>query len=237
MSTVWYYADRRREQHGPMDAEALRAAVAAGALDDTCLVWREGLEQWQPLHGIAAELGLPPAAERMPPPPPAASAPPASTAAYGAPTGAPAPAAGNNRGCLIAAIVVGSQGRTFVVLGILAAIAIPAYQDYLGRAKVAEVLAGAHPAKEAMAEFQANTDRCPRDVEELGLAPDALPGVDELVAGAFEDGRCALELHLAPIEGQPRLAGRRIWLALEDDGSWSCSGDDAISNQLPQACR
>lgn len=237
MSTVWYYADRRREQHGPMDAEALRAAVAAGALDDTCLVWREGLEQWQPLRGLRAELGLPPAAAPMPPPPPATSAPPASAAAYGAPTGAPAPAAGNNRGCLIAAIVVGSLFAAIVVLGILAAIAIPAYQDYLGRSKLAAVLAGADPAKAAMVEFQANTDRCPRDLEELGLAPDALAGVDELVAGAFEDGRCALELHLGPVEGLPNVAGKRVWLALEDDGSWSCSGDEAIHRQLPQACR
>lgn len=233
MSTIWYYANRRREQHGPMDAEALRQAVLAGALDDACLVWREGLAEWVPLATMRAELGLPaPAPVMAPPPAPMAAAAPAPMAA------APAPAAsGNNRGCLIAAIVVVVMVVGVAVLGILAAIALPAYQDYLGRSKVMQVIAGAHPAKVALAEFQANTDRCPRDLEELGLAPDALPGVDELVAGAFEDGRCALELHLAPVDQHPNLAGKRIWLALEEDGSWSCSGDDAIARQLPQDCR
>jgi len=38
------------------------------------------------------------------------------------------------------------------IIGILAAIAIPAYQDYITRAKVTEVVAMADPAKTAVAE-------------------------------------------------------------------------------------
>jgi type IV pilus assembly protein PilA len=39
------------------------------------------------------------------------------------------------------------------ILGILAAIAIPAYQDYATRAKVSEAIAGAAPAKMGVAEY------------------------------------------------------------------------------------
>ena len=232
MSENWYYADRRRERHGPMDADALRAAVARGALDDAGLVWREGLAEWVPLSYVRQELGLPP-------PAPMAAAPvaPAPAPAYSAPPAAPAEPEKKSRGCLIAAIIGGVGLFLVFFLAILAAIAVPAYQDYLGRSKLAAVIAGTGAAKAAVAEFKANTDRCPRDLEELGLAPDSIPGVDELVAGAFEDGTCALELHLGSIEGLSGVEGQRIWMGLEDDGTWTCEGDASLSRKLPATCR
>lgn len=230
MSENWYYADRRRERHGPMDADAVRAAVARGELDDAGLVWREGLAEWVPLSYVRQELGLPP-------PAPAAAAPVAAAPAYSPPPPAPVEAKKGNRGCLIAAIVGGVGLFLVFFLAILAAIALPAYQDYLGRSKLAAVLAQTQEAKTALAEFKANTDRCPRDLEELGLAPDSIPGVDELVAGAFEDGTCALELHLGEIEGASGLSGQRIWMGLQDDGRWTCEGDAGLSNKLPATCR
>lgn len=230
MSENWYYADRRRERHGPMDADAVRAAVARGELDDAGLVWREGLSEWVPLSYVRQELGLPPA-------PIAPAAPAAPASAYIAPPPAPAAPEKKSRGCLIAAIVGGVGLFLLFFLAIIAAIALPAYQDYLGRSKLAAVLAQTQEAKNAVAEFKANTDRCPRDLEELGLAPDSIPGVAELVAGAFEDGTCALELHLGSIEGLSGVEGQRIWMGLQDDGRWSCAGDASLSRKLPANCR
>lgn len=54
----WYYADRDRQRHGPMDAAALAQAFNAGRIGQDALVWREGLPDWQPLGRHAAELGL-----------------------------------------------------------------------------------------------------------------------------------------------------------------------------------
>ncbi len=47
------------------------------------------------------------------------------------------------------------------IVGILAAIALPAYQDYLVRSKVSEILARGAEGKTSIAEFYASNDRFP----------------------------------------------------------------------------
>ncbi|MGV8961546.1 MAG: RDD family protein [Stenotrophomonas sp.] len=59
----WYYADAERQRHGPIAAEAMREKFQQGKLGLTTLVWREGLQQWQPLSDFTDELQLKIAAE------------------------------------------------------------------------------------------------------------------------------------------------------------------------------
>lgn len=54
----WHYTDRERRQHGPVDADEFERLYRAGMLDDSTLVWREGLPQWQPLADLLDDLGL-----------------------------------------------------------------------------------------------------------------------------------------------------------------------------------
>jgi len=54
----WYYADSQRERHGPIEAEQLREIFRAGQIDLSTLVWREGMQQWQPLSAVSDELQL-----------------------------------------------------------------------------------------------------------------------------------------------------------------------------------
>ena len=55
------------------------------------------------------------------------------------------------------------------IIGILAAIAIPAYQDYTIRAQVTEGLNLAAPAKASVAEVYANTGSFPTDNSAAGI--------------------------------------------------------------------
>src|SRR5690606_14724888 len=59
------------------------------------------------------------------------------------------------------------------IIGILAAIAIPAYQDYTIRSQVSEGLTLAASAKSAVSEFYSNRGRAPADRTEAGLSPNA----------------------------------------------------------------
>lgn len=54
----WYYADAQRERHGPVEAGVLRGKFRQNELDLSTLVWREGMDQWQPLSAMAEELQL-----------------------------------------------------------------------------------------------------------------------------------------------------------------------------------
>ena len=59
------------------------------------------------------------------------------------------------------------------IIGILAALAIPAYQDYLIRTQASEGLAMASAAKTAVAEFRANRGTWPADNSEAGIGSAA----------------------------------------------------------------
>jgi len=55
------------------------------------------------------------------------------------------------------------------ILGILMAIAIPAYQDYLVRAKASEALLAAAPAKLGVSEFVSTNGRYPGSLASAGV--------------------------------------------------------------------
>ena len=59
------------------------------------------------------------------------------------------------------------------IIGILAAIAIPAYQDYMTRAKVSEAISLADGAKTAVAEYRQSAGNWPTGNASAGLAAAA----------------------------------------------------------------
>jgi type IV pilus assembly protein PilA len=61
------------------------------------------------------------------------------------------------------------------IIGILAAIAIPAYQDYTVRTQASEGLAMASAAKAAISEYRADKGAFPANAAALGWDPNALP--------------------------------------------------------------
>ena len=56
--THWYYADAQGQRQGPFSAEELAGHVRAERLAAHSLVWRDGLETWQPLASMASELDV-----------------------------------------------------------------------------------------------------------------------------------------------------------------------------------
>ena len=70
------------------------------------------------------------------------------------------------------------------IIGILAAIAIPAYQDYTIRAQVSEGMTLAAAAKAAVAETYLNTGIAPNNREEAGMSPNDGDTFGKYVASA-----------------------------------------------------
>lgn len=114
-------------------------------------------------------------------------------------------------------LFTGAPGVTTVaVLGIVAAIALPAYQDYVARAQVAEALAVAGAARVAISEHYATHGTLPESLEVLGV-----PLQSRYAELGWEDGLLLVRLHdIAPVN--TRLRGGVIALALSGDGQWHC---------------
>jgi len=137
-------------------------------------------------------------------------------------------------GCLIALLVAG--GLAIPSIAILAAIALPAYNDYLARSVAAAALAETAPLKTRVAGFAALNARCPMN-EDPGFRAAGAPGqAHSGVRFGHGDAGCAMEVLLRD-EREGPLHGKRLWLELDpDSGAWHCSSD-AEDRYLPADCR
>ncbi len=125
------------------------------------------------------------------------------------------------------------------IIAILAAIAIPAYQDYLVRSQVSEGATLASGAKTAVAEYYAN----------YGVAPtsNALAGVDPVITGTYVSGVTVTSGLITVAFAQPRTnkaisTSKLVYKANFTAGStkWDCTaagGTTIASKYLPSACR
>ena len=136
------------------------------------------------------------------------------------------------------------------IIGILAAIAIPQYQNYVARAQVAEALALASGAKTAVAEYRSTTGEWPDDNADAGLAdPTEITGkhVASLVIVASTT-RTLPKLSFNPLititfktTAQTKIANGTMLLLPTDEGgsiSWICKGSaGSVANYLPSSCK
>jgi len=141
------------------------------------------------------------------------------------------------------------------IIGILAAIAIPAYQDYTIRAQVSEGLTLAAAAKAAVAESYLNTGAAPANREEAGMSGDDTDTAGKyVVAVDVADGVIEIEYGNDvndTIDGG--LVGLVPLLSTDNSVTWQCgyaadnSGGSAMGGTtnptdiepkyLPASCR
>lgn len=177
---------------------------------------------------------------QSPPPFPSSSDPRGAPPPPGKP-----PASRGLSGCAIAAII-GAVALFFgvFVIAILAAIAVPAYQDYIARSKVHQAYAVGLSLQSQIEELRAQSGRCPGN-DEIGYGEDAtidLGGADGanggsrawLTAGALDSGECAIELRFEGVS--PRIDGRTLVFESGADG-WHCLAGTLEDPQRPVACR
>lgn len=133
------------------------------------------------------------------------------------------------------------------IVGILAAIALPAYQDYTIRAKMSEVLAVAAEAKTTIAEFAATNGRMPSTTQSAGITQGNF-GAQSFVSFATltDVSANALTYQLTATSNSQEL-GAAAGMLLDLEGTlnqttrrvnWVCGPNDAaLSKYLPASCR
>jgi type IV pilus assembly protein PilA len=142
------------------------------------------------------------------------------------------------------------------IIGILAAIAIPAYQDYTVRAQVTEGLNLAADLKAGVAEYFANTGSWPDANSAIGISAvksGKYVSAVNIVNGTIQI-RYGNQANTSALSDGADTLGLRPTVSPNGDVIWNCgtkesigsdpSGDDADDNgttvankYLPQACR
>lgn len=122
------------------------------------------------------------------------------------------------------------------IIGILAAVAIPAYQDYTVRTKVSEGLALASGAKTSVSETRLSAGAWPIDNTTAGLSPSGSI-VGNNVAGVQVGGGGTITITYSndaaiaasTVVLTPTLAGGSV--------IWDCIGGDVNPKYRPGNCR
>jgi len=123
------------------------------------------------------------------------------------------------------------------IIGILAAVALPAYQDYTTRAKVSEVILAASSARTAVAEAAQTLNAMP-DAASIAFDSQAskyVASVSYAIGSVSNQG-----VVTAIATGDTRISGKNITLTgtLAGNGQvvWVCGGD-IEAKYRPASCR
>lgn len=127
------------------------------------------------------------------------------------------------------------------IIGILAAIAVPAYQDYTVRAKISEIMGIAAKDKTSVSEYWTTLGKMPGDADGAGISRNA--GQSTYISAitfSSSGSTGTLKYTIANLEGG---ANSKI-IAFAGTGNsagvnWVCNSDDTTvpGKYLPAICR
>lgn len=129
------------------------------------------------------------------------------------------------------------------IVGILAAIALPAYQDYIARSKVAEAMGFLDGAKVNVAEFYGTNNKFPSSASEAGIT-EALTNAKYTTGLVYTgtDSTASISATLGDINST--LNSKHVVLTAVAPGSsgvigWNCGTDAGTTayKYLPSTCR
>lgn len=125
------------------------------------------------------------------------------------------------------------------IIGILAAIAIPAYRDYIARAQASEALVLLMGKKTPLGEFFSDTGRWPTSVNSISGTGDQgkYIAVVEISSGGGTSNELALTATIRTTNVSKSLQGKAIQLTSISGSTWTCSSPDMEPRFLPTACR
>jgi type IV pilus assembly protein PilA len=123
------------------------------------------------------------------------------------------------------------------IIGILAAIALPAYQDYVVRSKVTELATAAAACKTSVAEYTATKNVLPADLNQAGCSniPTQYVTSVDVAAGVITVTASS------DVGGNPIQTGNTYVLTPGSSGTnitgWSCTTSTIAPKYLPAICR
>jgi type IV pilus assembly protein PilA len=128
------------------------------------------------------------------------------------------------------------------IIGILAAIAIPAYQDYIAKSQMAEVFSLTDGLKTDIATTKGETGTCP--VNSAGGIPQAtsISGsyVLSVTLSSVAGGHCTMTALMKPTGVNSNIANDSVIITAYDNGgstSWDCSSTNVKQKYLPSSCK
>jgi type IV pilus assembly protein PilA len=125
------------------------------------------------------------------------------------------------------------------IIGILAAVAIPAYQDYIARSQMSEAVSLLGSAKTPFAEFYSDKGVWPTTADGvMGNTKGKYTSLITITAGAgAASGNMTLTATMNSAGVNSNIIDKTVTLQTGDGKTWSCVAGTVDPRYLPAACR
>ena len=149
--------------------------------------------------------------------------------------------------------MIGAKGFTLIelmivvaIIGILAAIAIPAYQNYTTRAQVSEALNMASVIKSELLATYGSSGACPASPVDLGLDSSGIVNTKYVqsisINTTYSGAICAFDFTFNTSRMNAGVAGKTLTFAMMNyagNGSarWECASSQISQMYLPSVCK
>ena len=124
------------------------------------------------------------------------------------------------------------------IIGILAAVAIPAYQDYIARAQVSEAVSLMSGGKTPMAEYFADKGAWPSTAADvMGNTSGKYTSAITMIAGSNVPTSIVLEARMKDATINSAITSKTVRLSSGDGKIWHCFTGDIDPKYVPGACK
>ena len=125
------------------------------------------------------------------------------------------------------------------IIGILAAVAIPAYQDYIARAQVSEAVTLSAGGKTPLAEYFNDKGQWPAAASDvMGNRAGKYTSIITLMGGAVNTtGTISVEARMKNVGINSAITQGTLVLFSSDAKQWSCTAGNLGAKFRPAACR
>ena len=121
------------------------------------------------------------------------------------------------------------------IIGILVVIALPAYQDYARRARVAEGVNLASQAKSAITEYDSAEGRLPANNSAAGLVNSTAISGSSIISVSISKGDIIITFNNFVGTASPTLV--MVPTATRGAVAWDCGGGSLQAEYHPSRCR
>ena len=124
------------------------------------------------------------------------------------------------------------------IIGVLAAFAFPAYQDYLARSQVSEAVSLTSAGKTPLAEYFSSKSVWPSTAGDvMGNVSGKYVSNITITAGNSATSPITLTATMKSSGINPSVVGRTLELTSSDGKLWGCTGGTIGPTYRPAACR
>ena len=124
------------------------------------------------------------------------------------------------------------------IIGILAAVAIPAYQDYIARSQVSEAVSLTAGGKTPLAEYFNDRGVWPSIADDvMGNLGGKYVSIVTITAGANSTNTIELTARMKNTGINSAITQGTLTLSTADGKQWSCTGGNLAGKYRPASCR